>query len=77
MMTELTPAQLESVSAASQRLAAYALKEPVARLQTLTAALVGVCQSNAIQTEEAANLIRSAVRMQRKISSLIHRQFIS
>lgn len=60
-MPELTPAQLESLSTASQRLAAFGLKEPVARLQTLTAALVGVCQSNAIQTKQAANLIRSAV----------------
>lgn len=60
MTPELTPAQLKSLSTASQHLAAFGLKEPVKRLQTITAALVGVCQLGA-STPERADLIRSAV----------------
>lgn len=60
MTRELTPAQLKSLSTASQHLAAFGLKEPVSRLQTITAALVGICQLGA-RTPEQADLIRSAV----------------
>lgn len=60
MRPELTPAQMKSLSTASQRLAAFGLKEPVSRLQTIAAALVGICHLGA-STSEEADLIRSAV----------------
>jgi hypothetical protein len=59
-MLELTTSQLKSLSTASQQLAAFGLKEPVSRLHTVAAALVGVCQLDA-STSEQADLIRSAV----------------